>query len=547
MARTTAIHSALRGLCGLVVGLSGSCVRPATAIVVIVDTDLEESHRVEAPRAYRLTLSGRVREEPDRPVSELSAGDSLPVRLSWPASFTLVPREGSRVESPVRVDLALTLEPTQGGTASVIHRAVRVRFTQHQTTTIRVVLSVGCMQPSADCANPEGPCTVERACAEREMSCSLAGECVAIDQPTTAFDRDAAVARVDAATSPDAPDVSEEPPPCLPQCAGRSCGNDGCGGLCGTCPDRTESEAQCSASGQCNYTCRAGNADCDGLPNNGCEQPLGSVSHCRACSESCSGATLQCDPTRGCVSGCADGLSLCSGSCVNLLTNPNHCGACSRRPSEVCNRADDNCNGLIDEGIAPGLQTTSYGALGNGCTSATRSALQCATAAHRLCRSGPCATGGWGVAATSSSAPQVQCVVGEVMDVSWADLAAIDSDCDGSAGAGQHHESCLFAAHRYCARRAGMIGGFGTVEANSVPGRGRIVCVPTARGVVLTGISFSTLTALASGCSTLSRFNGDCFAAINEHCRRTVTGSVGGVGPVAVNLISRRADVLCLR
>jgi hypothetical protein len=42
-------------------------------------------------------------------------------------------------------------------------------------------------------------------------------------------------------------DTPVPPPPCVPNCAGQNCGEDGCGGSCGTC---TQGQ-QCNASGQC--------------------------------------------------------------------------------------------------------------------------------------------------------------------------------------------------------------------------------------------------------------------------------------------------------
>jgi hypothetical protein len=41
---------------------------------------------------------------------------------------------------------------------------------------------------------------------------------------------------------------------CTPQCSGRTCGSDGCGGQCGTCP----SGKTCTAAGQCAGGCSAG-------------------------------------------------------------------------------------------------------------------------------------------------------------------------------------------------------------------------------------------------------------------------------------------------
>ena len=56
----------------------------------------------------------------------------------------------------------------------------------------------------------------------------------------------------------------EEPAPCEPSCAGKSCGDDGCGGSCGECAINES----CDASGQCNDqcppVCELGESGCNG-------------------------------------------------------------------------------------------------------------------------------------------------------------------------------------------------------------------------------------------------------------------------------------------
>jgi len=51
---------------------------------------------------------------------------------------------------------------------------------------------------------------------------------------------------------------------CTPNCAGKSCGDDGCGGSCGTCPTgETCSSGICvEANGDCDCTTFQGLIDC---------------------------------------------------------------------------------------------------------------------------------------------------------------------------------------------------------------------------------------------------------------------------------------------
>lgn len=84
----------------------------------------------------------------------------------------------------------------------------------------------------------------------------------------------------------------EPPCECVPDCTGRECGDDGCGGTCGTCQPCPEA---CDASGVCQSTCG----------NNVCEPSCGE--NCDTC------------PDCGCISPCERCVN---GICVDV------CGAC---------------------------------------------------------------------------------------------------------------------------------------------------------------------------------------------------------------------------
>ncbi len=96
---------------------------------------------------------------------------------------------------------------------------------------------------------------------------------------------------------------------CIPDCTGRVCGDDGCGGSCGTCDDgnRCNGDETCDQSGQCvpgtPVVCDDGNV-CNGLET--CNPADGS---CVAgtpltCDDGnvCNGVET-CDPQSGCVAG----------------------------------------------------------------------------------------------------------------------------------------------------------------------------------------------------------------------------------------------------
>ena len=104
---------------------------------------------------------------------------------------------------------------------------------------------------------------------------------------------------------------------CVPDCAGRACGDDGCGGSCGSCADGLG----CSTAGSCGCE-----PSCEGrvCGDDGCGGSCGSCDDGVACSAAgaCSGCVPSC-------SGKSCGDDGCGGSC----------GACGA--GGTCN--DGNC------------------------------------------------------------------------------------------------------------------------------------------------------------------------------------------------------------
>jgi hypothetical protein len=121
-------------------------------------------------------------------------------------------------------------------------------------------------------------------------------------------------------------DLGTDGPTCTPECAGKICGDDGCGGSCGVCPV----DFPFCLSGSCS-NCEA---DCDGLScgSNGCG---GSCGSCGA-SEICVTGACVCEPScpqESC--GEDDGCGgLCPG-CEGLdVTDASSDGAASDVPGE---------------------------------------------------------------------------------------------------------------------------------------------------------------------------------------------------------------------
>jgi formylglycine-generating enzyme required for sulfatase activity len=102
--------------------------------------------------------------------------------------------------------------------------------------------------------------------------------------------------------------------PCKPSCSGKVCGDDGCGGTCGSCNSPPANVCQsattlrkysgassCSGSGQCNYTFT------DVTCTTGCAN-----GKCQGCEPDCSGRSCGPDPVCGTSCGGCTGTDKCN-------------------------------------------------------------------------------------------------------------------------------------------------------------------------------------------------------------------------------------------
>lgn len=170
---------------------------------------------------------------------------------------------------------------------------------------------------------------------------------------------------------------------CAPSCApgyGDCDGNpsNGCESLldrdplhCGSCLSRCDLSTQLCQAGRCeSSSCPAGRGECDGDPTLACEADLGSVQHCGFCANSCElpNATPACNAGRCEVQSCVPGFLDCDGApdngCEATLGSVQHCSACNdvctgNGGAPVCNAGV--CDTLCDLNGVFALKLTAAG------------------------------------------------------------------------------------------------------------------------------------------------------------------------------------------
>jgi|GEM_PF-6568139 len=113
---------------------------------------------------------------------------------------------------------------------------------------------------------------------------------------------------------------------CLPSCAGKACGDDGCGGSCGGCANgKTCTAGQCVCAGTTDNDCDNVDDDCDGQTDES-YLPVSTACGTGACA--------------------ATGITSCANGVVQDSCTPGEPAASEAR----CDGTDDDCDGATDEG-----------------------------------------------------------------------------------------------------------------------------------------------------------------------------------------------------
>jgi len=164
-------------------------------------------------------------------------------------------------------------------------------------------------------------------------------------------------------------------------------------GACGAVCSLPNANTACQTSSCVITSCKAGFADCDLNPANGCETPLNTVTNCGACGVACSNAngTTSC-AAGACAPVCTAGFGDCDGNknngCEQSLSTVADCGACgtvcalanaaSTCPGETCtlgacNAGWGNCDGNAANGCETNTNTSNAncGGCGTVCSGLT--------------------------------------------------------------------------------------------------------------------------------------------------------------------------------
>lgn len=135
---------------------------------------------------------------------------------------------------------------------------------------------------------------------------------------------------------------------CVPQCSGKNCGSNGCGGSCGSCTSPQTCVSGVCTTPECAPSLEYGDwSSCENNVQtrsvhdaNGCSADRVESQACGACSPSCSAKTCGDDGCGGSCGSCVDGQTCVEGSCVSG-------SSCSRQANcggnGDCN-SDGSCN-----------------------------------------------------------------------------------------------------------------------------------------------------------------------------------------------------------
>ena len=241
------------------------------------------------------------------------------------------------------------------------------------------------------------------------------------------------------------------------------------------------------------------------------------------------------------------------------LIPPTECGqgACRRTPNcengswtmcvpgspmnETCNRLDDDCDGVVDEGFRAIYKYGTYtelSALHSDCDgTSSRIGPFCNAAMHRYCAAQDCNTSGFGPLENSGDNVHVACLQSDILATNFSELVMEHPSCTGVNQ--RFGPDCAAAIHRKCQSR-GYLSGYGPIEISG--DQVSIACVNNTVATIIQA-RYTELTQEHGLCNgSTERFGPNCFAAISRYCR--ARGHTTGYGPV--ENFSDNAVIFCI-
>lgn len=342
-------------------GLLSACDVSRTELLLVIDNaGLEIPREIDGIALEVRDMRDQVvfqLPQPIRPCRPGESPDGAPKCYDFPIVVKLIPGERSPTDQ-----VRLRLDAVRGAARVLANTAV-FYFAKGRTLRLDVVLYPECLG-NLSCAEQNKLCAKNMMCIDAmptevepgqtdlaKRPSDLSASATDLNQPPDLSlppNPDFTVVPYDLA--PILPDLSNiDFSGCQPDCTGRQCGPNGCGGFCPPgCTSTVSQPAQCTPAGQCEQCGALGQACCGGTAcaNSGlrCEQSV-CVEACGNYGELCCTTGPPCEANLVCTSGSPRRCDFAPIDMAGVDMTP--CGGPGESccPGSVCTTTNYFCNG----------------------------------------------------------------------------------------------------------------------------------------------------------------------------------------------------------